>query len=634
MKGIRNKIIISFTLLVSTIVIAIIAVISWQSRKSLVRQSNALGQELTSQVYEVVDGHNAIALTLLDAIKKGILLHVDDVANSPTTITNMEKNQTPALIAALKKATKGGTVDYAALYDLKGDLQAAYPSDIDENKLQQFNATFPLYQKGKMMLAAKEAQAFEPEIIRHPELFLDLFGIHKIVPGIDALSISSVAVVRDSFGDPLGFYLAGKILNGYTAPFLALHEAAGASSALYLDTHAIAFAGFSAKQENADRMNITPEELDLIYKSNKNIRRSLTLSGEKYLSTCSVLRDGDQKAVGALCTGQPEATIDATRAKLEAIGAQAKNSLQTWIAIVGTLAFVAFVLIMILITRSIVTPLQHIVKVLGSSSEELNTGASQIASASQGLSDGASSQSTAVEETAASLNEMTAMIRQSGGNTDQAKAHMDKVLEIVNKTKTSMDEVHKSMLGISKSSEDTSKIIKTIDEIAFQTNLLALNAAVEAARAGEAGAGFAVVAEEVRNLALRSTEAARTTASLLEGSIAKVKGGTLLVDATSADFQSVADNVKTVAQLIAEVAEGAIEQSNAIKLIADTVNGINETTMTNTAHAEESAAISQHFTQQADKLNEIVAILSQMIYTDKKPAIGEGYGLVKVGEGF
>lgn len=628
MKGIRNKIMVSFSLLVGCILLGIIVIISWQSSKSVTLQANILNSELIKQAYDVVDGHNAIAMTLLASIKQEIHSHIDGVATSPQIITNIEKNQQAALVGELKKEAKGGFIDYGSLYDLKGNLLATYPPNVDSSKLREFNETFSLWQKGKKMLVSKEKTAIQPEIVKHPEGFLDLYGLQKVVSGADALSISSIARVMDDFGDPIGFYIAGKMLNGYSAPFLALYEASGASSVLYLDNRAIAFAGFTAKYENAGSMNITLEDKDLIYKSDKNFRRNLALAGGNYLTTCTVLKDGEQKAVGALCTGQPESTIKNTRTKLESIGNQAKHSLLVWIITAGILSLLIFILVMVAITRSIIAPLQQIVTVLGSSSEELTAGSSQIASASQGLSDGASSQSASVEETAASLNEMTSMIQQNSENTDQAKGRMDEALRIVMKTKESMDEVHLSMVAISRSSEDTSKIIKTIDEIAFQTNLLALNAAVEAARAGEAGAGFAVVAEEVRNLAMRSTEAAKTTTSLLEESISKVKSGTLLVGATNEDFKSVAENVTTAAQLIAEVAVGSIEQTHAIKQIADAVNGINEITMANSAHAEESAAISQNFGQQADKLTEIVDSLSLMINSEKKASLRNTTSLV------
>ncbi len=176
----------------------------------------------------------------------------------------------------------------------------------------------------------------------------------------------------------------------------------------------------------------------------------------------------------------------------------------------------------------------------------LRDGAEHVAGASQQIAEGASEQAASLEERSSSLQEIASMTKTNASNADQADTLMQKANGIVAQADESMKDLTSSMGDISKASEETSKIVKTIDEIAFQTNLLALNAAVEAARAGEAGAGFAVVDDEVRNLALRAAEAAKSTADLIDGTIQKVNRGSGLVEQSSTNFAEVAESASRV----------------------------------------------------------------------------------------
>jgi methyl-accepting chemotaxis protein len=166
---------------------------------------------------------------------------------------------------------------------------------------------------------------------------------------------------------------------------------------------------------------------------------------------------------------------------------------------------------------------------------------------------------------------------------------------------------------ISHAGEETSKIIKTIDEIAFQTNLLALNAAVEAARAGEAGAGFAVVADEVRNLAMRAADAAKNTASLIEGTVKKVSEGSELVSGTNDAFQKVAQSASKVGELVGEIAAASNEQSQGIGQINTAVTEMDTVVQQNAANAEESASASEEMTAQAEQMKQMVGELVAMV---------------------
>jgi len=241
------------------------------------------------------------------------------------------------------------------------------------------------------------------------------------------------------------------------------------------------------------------------------------------------------------------------------------------------------------------------------SADQVASAAEQISSGSQSLAQGTSEQASTLEEVSSSLQEVATMAGQSASNAREAKGMSDGARSGTDKGVDSMRRLSTAMEKIKGSSDETAKIVKTIDEIAFQTNLLALNAAVEAARAGDAGKGFAVVAEEVRNLAMRSAEAAKTTAQLIEESVANAEGGVTLNTEVMGHLEEIQKQVAQVSEVMDEIAAGAEQQSQGVDEINNGVEQMNQVTQQTAANAEESSSASEELTAQAEELRALVS---------------------------
>ncbi len=227
--------------------------------------------------------------------------------------------------------------------------------------------------------------------------------------------------------------------------------------------------------------------------------------------------------------------------------------------------------------------------------ENLREMISEIAAASQGVAASASQQAAAIQETSASLEELTAMASRNSDNATQADELMTAAIGQAQSAGASMDRLSTAMEDITASSTKIANIVDTIDEIAFQTNLLALNAAVEAARAGEAGAGFSVVADEVRSLAMRAADAARETSELIDDTVKTIRDGSALVGDTSKAFGDMVDNANKVAGFMNDIATASQEQTSGIRQINEAVTEMDRGTQQNAATAEQLSASTGSF---------------------------------------
>jgi len=313
----------------------------------------------------------------------------------------------------------------------------------------------------------------------------------------------------------------------------------------------------------------------------------------------------------------------------DALSAQ-KAGMQSRVATAGSLLAVSAVLaimvgllVSLLLVRNLTRSLNRVVISLEEGSEQVAAASLQVSSASQSLAAGSSQQAASLEQTTSSLEELAASVKQNSLNADECN-------QLVIHTNDKTKEVHKSiratrdfMETISKSGESVKKIIKNIDEIAFQTNLLALNAAVEAARAGQAGAGFAVVAEEVRALAIRAGEAAKTTNHLIGETARQIELGSAQIQETLTKFYEMGDSAKKVNSLVGEISSASQEQALGIDHLNQAMMEIDHVVQQNAANAEESASAAAQLQAQAARLHEIVGEVSLLVEGhDHQPSPG------------
>jgi methyl-accepting chemotaxis protein len=298
--------------------------------------------------------------------------------------------------------------------------------------------------------------------------------------------------------------------------------------------------------------------------------------------------------------------------------ASATSSRSQWLIVLMFILSAAVGVIVHLVLRTVNQRLTHFAERLMSAAQKVLNASSQVSSSSQSLAQGTSEQAASLEETSATTEEISAMTAQNAQKTAAAAEMVVQSDHRIADANRRLETMQSSMQEITASSGKISKIIKVIDEIAFQTNILALNAAVEAARAGEAGMGFAVVAEEVRNLAQRSSDAARDTAGLIEESIGRSNEGSHNLEEVSAAIRGITESAGKIRQLVEEVNVSSREQAQGAAQVTAAVAQMSQVTQQTAAGAEESASAGAELSSQAGALNEMASELMRLVRSDRE----------------
>lgn len=304
--------------------------------------------------------------------------------------------------------------------------------------------------------------------------------------------------------------------------------------------------------------------------------------------------------------------------RVDDVVAAGMRSTLAWMAPLTVLIGVGF---FFLNKSMIVKPLSVALGSLSEASHKTTATSDKIAEESRALATGATEQASALEETSSSLEEIASMTKRAADTAAQASGVVSAASEAADRGAAAMSKMTSAIQEIEASAGETAKIVRVIDEIAFQTNMLALNAAVEAERAGEAGRGFSVVADEVRRLALRSAEAARSTNSLIEASVRSAKQGSGIAGEVTKALEDIVQSNGKAKQLSTEIAAASREQSTGIDQVNNAVTQMDMVTQRNAAAAENSAGASEELANQANALESVVKDLAKLVGTELQPHV-------------
>ncbi len=417
----------------------------------------------------------------------------------------------------------------------------------------------------------------------------------------DGIDMRASAPITNADGTLLGTVLAGATISS-NAFVDAIKDSFGIEFTIFRDDVRVA----TTLEDGGRRVigtSLTNETIkNAVMQDKTPYRGKATLFGKKYFTSYWPISNEQGRVVGIFFLGMPTAPVDRANLRLLEV-------------VLGIVVITAAVLVVmsLLVTRSIVRPIGRAVNMLVGSSSQVAEASDNIATACQRLAGASADQSESLSSSASSLEELTGFAKQNADNTDNATRLMDTTHTAAGEANHMMQELEQSMQAIRASSDEVAGVIKSIEDISFQTNLLALNAAVEAARAGEAGKGFAVVADEVRNLAQRAADAARSSTEIIGRSVQQTRDAAQMATSSAASIESTLDGMNQVKSMLEQIGAASAEQSSGIAQLSDSVNRLDHANRQVVDNSSDAAEAAGELSEQSHQLEKVIGGLSNII---------------------
>jgi len=625
MKSIKHKILISFGLFGTVILLTLVMVITLKLNKTLSAQAAVLSDRLMSRNNRELTGHLHVFRSGIDNIGKSIDRLSKEISHNPELLKGVEAFKIPSLDEILESHKKDA--DFLVIFDLKGKHIASYPSDrvanVDVKWIERYFESWILGRK----ISGSLKNDKKPDMItitKHDQNFIKAFRLTEKYPSEEnLLSIASAGIVKDDFKEPIAVIVVGKILNNDVQPLQEFHTATDTPCAVYSGTSPIAFIGFPKEKNNGEtrkNLQIDAKVLTDIYGSEKPASITLSVSNNRFLAVSSKITASDGENIGIILVAVEEKHVKQIEQEFLSFGINSKRELQFWIFGISLIAFFIFIPITYFIASKIEQPLRYVINGLIHSILTVTSLSDQISASAAKLAMGASEQAAAAEESSASLNLMTDRSRTTSDLTLGAGNLMSENIKKSVKTVSVLIELTDKVKRIENDSDRIRQIIKTIEGIAFQTNLLSLNAAIEAARAGEAGSGFAVVAQEVRTLAAKTSEAAKITQELLNSTMQRVSESVIAINAMNENFDGIVRSATNMGDKTKAITEATRDLAHSIEQINEGVFEIDRVAQENAVNSEEFANASEQLNSEADMLkkyiDELTGIIGEKNYPD------------------